>query len=53
MNVSDQLQQIGVLLAKDGFVPSLKQMADLFVSEVVILRVALLDSLHEFGQRRV
>ena len=50
MNVADQLQQIGVFLAQNRFVASLKQMADLFVSAVVILGVALLEPLHEFAK---
>ena len=52
MNVSDQGQQIGVLVADNGLISSLKQMADFSISAVEILRVGLLESLHEFGQRR-
>jgi hypothetical protein len=51
MDVADQAQQVLVLVADNGFVSSLKKMADFSITAVEILSIGLLESLHEFGQR--
>ena len=51
MDVADQTQQVLVLVADNGFVSSLKKMADFAIAAVEILSVGLLQSLHELGER--
>ena len=49
MNIADQLDQIGLLVAQDRLVSSLKQMPHGLVSPIEILRVGKLQSLHRLG----
>ena len=50
MDVADQLQQILVFVADDGFIPALEHVAGFAVAEVEVLAVGLLEPLHELGQ---
>jgi len=51
MDIANQSQQVLILIADNGFVPSLEQIADFAMAAVEVLRVRLLQFLHEFGQR--
>ena len=51
MNVSHQLKQIGVAIAENRLVASLKQVAHRAMATVVSLGVGELDRLHDFGKR--
>lgn len=53
MQVANQIQQIGVLVAEDCFIATLKQMTNRLVLAVEVERVALLQPLHQLGQRRL
>ncbi len=51
MDVANQRQQILFPLADNSFVPSLEEMAHFARAAVEVLRVGLLQPLHELGQR--
>ena len=42
VNIADQRQQVAVFLAYDGFITTLKQVADLLVCTIKVLCVRLL-----------
>lgn len=46
MNVTDEFAEIKFALTQNRLVPPLKQMADLLVSTIVILRIACEDAMH-------
>jgi hypothetical protein len=50
MNITDQFQKIGVFVAEDGFIPTLKEMSLFSVAPVEISGVTKLQPLHDFGQ---
>ena len=51
MNITDQLQQISISVTENIFVTSLKQMAYELVLAIEVQCVALLQALHDFGER--
>ena len=53
MNVFYKGQQISVAVAKDGFVPALKEVPHSLVPSVVVHGIALVDTLEDFGERNV
>jgi hypothetical protein len=53
MNIADELQKIGVPIAKDRLVAALKKMADGAVTAVVVLGIGKLVTLEDFGQRGI
>ena len=50
MNITDQLKEILVFLAKDCFVAPFKHVSGLAMSKIEILAVKLSEPLHEFRQ---
>lgn len=53
MNVFYKGQQISVAVAKDGFVPALKEMPHSLVPSIKVHGIALVDTLKDFGERNV
>jgi len=53
MNVFYQGQQILLAVAKDGFVPALKEVPRSLVPSVIVHGIALVDTLEDFGERNV
>jgi hypothetical protein len=53
MNVFYKGQQISVAVAKDGFVPALKEVPHSLVPLVIVHGIALVDTLKDFGERDV
>jgi hypothetical protein len=53
MNVPDQFKQVFIFVADNSVVSALKEVADFAMPAIEILRIALLEPLHEFGQRRL
>jgi hypothetical protein len=51
MNIADQLQQISISVTENIFVTPLKQMAYEPVLAIEVQCVALLQALHDFGER--
>ena len=51
MNVTNQFQQTSIPFAKNRSVTALKQMTHELVLAVEVQRVALLQALHNFGER--
>ena len=52
MNITDQLQKIGIFLAQDRFVSILKKMADSFMTTIKIYRMTGEQSPHNRSHRQ-
>ena len=48
MDVADQFQKVGIPDTKNRFVPLLEEMADGFVTAVIVLCICKLNSLEDF-----
>jgi hypothetical protein len=53
MNVFYKGQQVSVAVAKDGFVPALKEVPRSLVPSIIVHGIALVDTLKDFGKRNV
>jgi len=51
VNITDQFQEIGILITHDCLVPPLKKMPHLPISPVKILRISKQKGLHDLAQR--
>ncbi len=53
MYVADQLGEVAIGLAENGFVPALKEVPDFLVFSIVVLTVGGEQSLHDPADRMV
>jgi hypothetical protein len=53
MDVFYKGQQVSVAVAKDGFVPALKEVPHSLVPSIIVHGIALVDTLKDFGERNV
>ena len=51
MDIANQFEKIRICVTEDVFVASLKKMADEIVPAIEVQSVALLQTLHDFGER--